>query len=79
MRRDLRAKRQRLTAALERLDAAERRTLADLATAGYSFTTIESARRHQAQLKAIDRFDTDQDADALAAAFDTTNTARRTA
>lgn len=78
MRRDERAKRQKLDAALERLDAAEARTLADLTAAGYKFATVAAARRYKAQLAAVDRFGRDYDADALAAAFQTP-TRRRTA
>lgn len=55
MERAERTRRQRLGSALERLDAAERRTLADLRYAGYAFTTVEAARRYWSQLRAADR------------------------
>jgi len=68
-------------AALERrladLDGFERRVLADLRLAGWRFQSVAAARRQLGTIRAVTRFNTDHDADALAAAL--TSNKRRTA
>lgn len=79
MQREERARRQKLDTALSKFDAFERRTLADLADYGFHFGSIESARRMQRRLRAIDRFDREGDVGQLVEAFRDTTRARRKA
>lgn len=59
MSRQSRAKDQRLTTILERHRAWEVRTLADLRTAGFKFTSVEQAKRWKKAIETVNRMTPD--------------------